>query len=190
MTTRFLLAATAALTSLSVLAACGSADDAAPEAEATTAMMDTATPEVADPALPVVAQGFVAMAAASDMFEVEAGKLAQANGKSDAIKEFGAMMVTDHTKSTADLKAAAAQVDGVQVVPMLSVKQQADLGALKGAGESFDDIYKRQQVAAHQQALVLLKNFAAAGDAQPLKDFAGKAVPVVQTHLDHVEMLP
>jgi putative membrane protein len=186
MTTRFLLAATAA--PLFVLAACGSADDAAPDAAATDAM--ASSEPAADPSLPIVAKGFVSMAAASDMFEIEAGTLAQANGKSQAVKDFGAMMVKDHTKSTADLKAAAAPIDGVSVVPILSAKQLSDLEVLKSAGESFDNVYKAQQLAAHQQALAMLQNYATAGDSEPLKAFASKTAPVVETHLGHVEMLP
>jgi putative membrane protein len=173
------------------LAACGDSEDAAaPDA----AVTDTATPADedvdAESALPVTAQGFVDKASASDMFEVEAGKLAQANGKSQQVKDFGAMMVKDHTKSTTDLKAAAANADGVTITPGLTPKQQADLDALKGAGGSFDGVYKTQQLAAHQEALALLQNFASGGDVQSLKEFATKTAPIVRAHLEHVQLLP
>jgi putative membrane protein len=184
-----LLAASAAL----ALAACGSSEDTtAPDAMATDAgaMADANAAAAADAALPTDAQHFVDMASASDMYEVEAGKLAQDMGKSQEVKDFGEMMVTDHTKSTADLKAAAANVEGVTVNPQLTPKQQSDLDALKAAGDSFDSVYKTQQVAAHQQALSLLQNYASAGDQQALKDFASKTAQVVQTHLEHAQMLP
>jgi putative membrane protein len=185
MITRFLFAATAA--PLFVLAACS---DAEPDPAATEETVAAGTEPAADPSLPVVARGFVAMAAASDLFEIQSGMLAQANGKSQAVKDFGAMMVKDHTASTADLRAAAEQVDGVSVAPMLSARQLGELEVLKSAGESFDNVFKIQQRAAHKEALALLRTYAAAGDAPPLKAFAAKTAPVVETHLGHVEMLP
>jgi putative membrane protein len=185
----FPLATIAALS----LAACGSSEDTAPDTmpTATGALADAnAAAAAADAPLPTDAQGFVDMASASDMYEVEAGKLAQTMGTAQAVKDFGKMMETDHTRSTADLKAAAAKADGVTVNAQLTPKQQADLDALKAAGDNFDSVYKTQQLAAHQQALSLLQNYASAGDQAALKDFAGKVAPVVQTHLDHAQMLP
>lgn len=186
---KFLLAASAAL----ALTACGSSEDTtAPDATATDtgALADANAAAAADAALPTDAQGFVDMASASDMYEVEAGKLAQSMGKAQEVKDFGKMMEADHTKSTADLKAAAAKADGVTVNPQLTAKQQSDLDVLKSAGDSFDSVYKTQQLAAHQQALSLLEGYASAGDQQALKDFASKTAPVVQTHLDHAQALP
>jgi putative membrane protein len=187
----FPLAAAAALS----LAACGSSDDtAAPDATATDtgamADADAAAAAAADAALPTDAQGFVDMASASDMYEVEAGKLAQTMGTAQAVKDFGKMMETDHTKSTADLKTAAGKAGGVTVNPQLTPEQQANLDALKNAGADFDSVYKTQQLDAHTKALSLLQNYASAGDQQALKDFASNVAPVVQTHLEHAQMLP
>ena len=43
---------------------------------------------------------FIQMAAMSDMYEVEAGKIASQKGQSDAVKNFGQMMVDAHSKTT------------------------------------------------------------------------------------------
>lgn len=143
----------------------------------------------ADATMPADAQGFVDMASASDMYEIEAGKLAQQMGKAQSVKDFGAMMVKDHTKATSDLKAAAAKADGVTVNPKLSAKQQADLDALKNAGDNFDATYQQQQVAAHEMALSILQNYAQSGDNAALEDFAGKTAPVVEGHLAEARKL-
>lgn len=185
---KFTLAASAAL----ALAACGSSEDTpVPEAtEPTGALAEADAAATASEApLPTDAQGFVAAASASDLYEVQAGKLAQANGTSQAVKDFGKMMEDDHTKSSADLKAAAAKAS-VTVNPQLTEKQLADLEALRNAGADFDSVYKTQQLAAHQQALSLLQGYASSGDQDALKDFAGKTAPVVQKHLEHVQTLP
>src|SRR5215471_14502615 len=43
-------------------------------------------------------KGFVDAAAVSDMYEVEAGKIAQERGQSAGVKDFGAKMVAAHTE--------------------------------------------------------------------------------------------
>lgn len=167
-TAHVLLSAAAAL----ALTACAeTSDDTTTDAEATTAMSEETAPATSDAATPTDAQGFVNAAAASDMFEVEAGKLAQANGASQAVKDFGAMMEREHTQSTAELKASASEA-GVTVAPEMTAKQQSDLDALQGAGETFDSLYKTQQIAAHEQALALLRAQVSGGTAPSLKAFA------------------
>lgn len=182
-----LLTASAAL----ALAACAQSDDTAETDAPETAVMneETATAPAADTANPSDAQGFVAAAAASDMFEIEAGKLAQQKGQSQAVKDFGAMMEREHTKSTADLKTAAADA-GATVAPQMTAKQQSDLAALQGASGNFDQLYKTQQVAAHEQALTLLRNQSSNGSAASLKAFAAKTAPVVEKHLAEARKLP
>jgi putative membrane protein len=176
------------------LSACGDTSEADSEVAATpgdgvAAETAAAVDASADSAVPTTAQGFVDMAAASDMYEIEAGKLARQMSQNQSVKEFGEMMVTDHTRSTNSLKAAAEQVEGVTVAPELSPKHRSDLEALKSAGEDFDRVYAQQQVAAHTQALSMLRGFAERGDAEPLKDFAAKTTPVVEGHLTRARSL-
>src|SRR4029078_5907270 len=45
---------------------------------------------------------FVMEAAVGGMMEVEAGNLAQQNGMSQRVKDFGSMMVTDHSKANSE----------------------------------------------------------------------------------------
>lgn len=186
-----LITAAAALT----LSACNNtAEDTTADTTASdSAMTEPATvnPDATpDAATPTTAQAFVDMASASDMYEIEAGKLAQQMGKSQAVKDFGAMMVTDHTKSTTELKTAAGKADGVTVNPKLTAKQQSDLDALKNAGDNFDATYKQQQVAAHEMALSMLQGYAQSGDNADLKAFASKTAPVVEGHLTKARNLP
>jgi len=165
------------------LAACSQSDDADTTAE------DTAVTAPATPAAPAP-QDFVNTVAASDMFEIEAAKLAQAQGTSDKIKAFAAMMIKDHTDSSAKLKEAVAGLSGVSVAPALTPKQQMDLDTLKDAGDQFDALYAQRQVAAHNDALTLLQGYADGGTEEALKTFAAGVVPVVQHHLDEAKQLP
>lgn len=140
----------------------------------------------ADAALPTDAAGFASAVAASDLYEIESGKLAASQASSADVKSFAATLQTDHSKSTADLKAAA-QGAGVTVAPALDAEKQAMLDQLKAAsGDDFDRLFIDQQATAHQKALQLLQNYSGAGDNEALKAFAAKAAAVVQGHLDHV----
>ncbi|MEO6256798.1 MAG: DUF4142 domain-containing protein [Sphingomicrobium sp.] len=147
---------------------------------------------VAEPAaLPTDAASFANAVAASDMFEIESAKLAADKATTPAIKAFAAQLVTDHQKSTVELKAAAAKATPpLTVIPVLDAEQQGLIDQLKGAnGDDFERRFVDQQSNAHQKALALLQNYAAKGDSAPLKDFASKAVTVVQGHLDHVNSI-
>jgi putative membrane protein len=172
------------------LAACGpSEEETITEDVATGQTTEAMEREQAQAGQAMEPQAFADQMAASDLYEIEAGKLAQQMGKSQSIKDFGAMMVEDHTKSSAQLKqAAAAASPAVTVNARMSAKHESDLEALRGAGEQFDSVYKRQQVAAHQQALTSLRG-QAAGQG-PFAQFAGQAAPIVEGHLERARQLP
>jgi len=142
-------------------------------------------------AMPTTAAGFVAAAAATDMYEIESGKLAQTMATMDECKTFGAMLVTDHTRSTADLKAAAGAASPAVTVPAaMPAEMQAKLDALKAAkGAAFDKLFVEQQKEVHQKALATLQSYASGGDVASLKAFASKGTPMVQGHLDKLNAM-
>jgi putative membrane protein len=187
---RALLLTAAAAAALS-LAACNKAQTDTAKQDATTAT-NTAQDAAAGPVGQMSAStigshdtpSFVANAAQSDMYEVEAGKLAQARSKTPDIKAYGKMMVDGHTATTAEMKPLAAAAG--QTPPAgLDERRQGLIDNLKTATETdFDRVYVDQQVAAHQEALTLHSGYAANGDDAGLKAFAAKTAPVVQMHLD------
>jgi putative membrane protein len=197
---KFVALSTAAALSMA-LAACGSKDNAANDAtdnmlaanEANAmdngAMM--ANDMNAAATAPMTAQAFADAASASDAYEIAASKLAETKAGSADVKTFAAQMVKDHTKSTADLKAAAAKAEGNPIpASVMTSEQQANMTKLQGlTGADFDKEYVSQQVAAHENALAALQGYAAGGDSAPLKDFAGKTATVVEGHLDMAKKL-
>lgn len=136
-------------------------------------------------------QAFADTAAASDAYEIAAGNLAKEKATSQALKDFGAMMVTAHTESTAKLKDAAAKVTpAITPNPAMTVEQEANLATLRDAtGADFDAAYKSQQVAAHAKTLAAMQGYAASGDVAELKAFASTTAPVVQDHLAKIEAM-
>ena len=140
---------------------------------------------------PMAAADFANTVAASDAFEIESGKLAEQKSTTAAVKDFAKMIQTDHKKSTEELKAAAAKAQpAITPSPALTAEQQGNLDKLKAAsGADFDKLFADQQIAAHQKALDALSAYAAGGDVPVLREFAGKVVPVVQSHLDKARAL-
>lgn len=135
---------------------------------------------------PMMANDFASTIGGSDMYEIAAGKLAETMATTPALKKFGAMLVTDHTKSSAMLKTAAAAATAKVTLPTeVPIELKAKLDALKAAtGADFDKLYVEQQKDGHQKALDALKSYATSGDQASLKKFATDATPVVQGHLD------
>jgi putative membrane protein len=140
---------------------------------------------------PTDAQGFVTAATIGNMYEIEAGKIAAARGKSPDVKAFGQMMVTDHGKIGKDMDAAV-KASGASVTPpaALDERRKGMIDNLKAAGDAdFDLAYLHQQLAAHMETDNLLKGYRDHGDNQVLKDAAGKTVPIVEHHLDEVKRI-
>jgi putative membrane protein len=134
--------------------------------------------------------GYVAMAGASDLFEIQSSQMAVSRAQSQEVRQFAQMLITHHTQTTAALTAAAAASGMAPPTPMLMPMQRKMLDELQGTpAGSFDRVYMRQQVPAHQMALALHQNYAARGDAVPLRTAATAAVPVVQQHLTRAQQL-
>ena len=188
---RHLLIAGACIAALS-LTACGpKADPAATAAPVEQAMAPAPDPAPAAPAVVTMATDFVPMAAASDMFEIEAAKVAQGKSANAEVKKFAAEMIAAHTKSSAALKKAIADSGQTMTPPAaLPADKQAMLDSLKAADAAgFDKMYVDGQVTAHQQALDLMQGYADGGDVPAIKAFATTTAPVVKGHHDMAKMM-
>jgi putative membrane protein len=135
---------------------------------------------------------FVQKAAMSDMYEIEAGKIASTKGQSDAVKQFGSMMVDAHGKTTEELKGiVASEKIKVELPTKLDAKHQAMIDDLNNAKpEDFDKTYAKQQVDGHKKAVDLFDSYAESGKNAALKQFAANTLPTIKEHLQHAEKLP
>jgi putative membrane protein len=143
------------------------------------------TKQPATPATAANGQQYVALVSGSDLFEIEAARVAQQKSQRDDVRELAGMILADHQGSTADLGRAGAQAQPpLSVAPVLNAEQQANLQALRAAdGEAFDRLWLRQQVRAHEQALTLVTAYAANGDVEPLRRHAATVAEPIQRHL-------
>ena len=105
------------------------------------------------------------------------------------MREFAQMMIADHTKSSEALKTAVQQSGKSLTMPAsLDATRQSQIAVLNRLdGQDFEREYMNQQMAAHRQALDLLKAYAASGDTAELRQFAQSTIPAVQKHHDWLE---
>ena len=125
---------------------------------------------------------FARKAAVSNMFEIEAAKLAVEKGRDDKAKEFARDMISDHGKATGELMKAA-DSQKVTLPTALDPEHQKKLDALKAASTTdFDQAYLSTQVSAHEEAVVLFDGYAKNGAAGALKSFAETTLGTLRTH--------
>lgn len=129
------------------------------------------------------AQAFADTVAASDAYQLAAAKLAQSKGRSPQVRDFAAQMLQDATVTGDELRDAARHARGVTVNPQPTPAQQQNLDALRQAGDDFDKVYSRQQVAAHEQVLATLRDYADNGMDPALSEFAADAANMAADHL-------
>ncbi len=133
--------------------------------------------------------GFVNTAAQGGMMEMQLSQLAQRNGLNQQVKEFGEMMVKDHTKANAELKSLA---NGKKLaLPTTLGKEMQDrvdsLALQSSAG--FDLKYMEVMVAAHKKDVADFEKATATLKDVDLKAFAVKTLPTLKMHLTHAETL-
>ncbi len=173
------------------LAACGEAKNVANEAETTAGdaaietatAVDTTTVMTAPPAATDTAAGYAAAVAQSDLYEIEASRLALERSNSPEIQQYAQMIIDSHGKATAELRSALAS-SGLAVTPALDARHQGLLEALRTSTPlEFDTAYLDQQTMAHSEVLGLHRSYADRGDNGAVKSFAAKTVPIVEAHL-------
>jgi putative membrane protein len=126
---------------------------------------------------------FYKKAAQAGNSEVEAGRMAQDKGASQAVKDFGAMMVKDHTAANSKLqKIAAGRGIELPTGAGLMNKTKEDMTDLR-SGSSFDKSYIKSQIKAHEDTVKLLQDEIASGKDADAQAFATDTLPTVKAHL-------
>ena len=139
----------------------------------------------------VSTQEFVKKVSISDMFEIKSSELASQKSENAEIKDFASRMVTDHTKTTEELKAAIASSNAkAKPAADLDAKHKAMLAKLeKSSGKNFDARYVAIQKDAHKEAVNLFSDYSKHGDNADVKEFAAKTLPDLKDHLSHAKAL-
>ena len=118
-------------------------------------------------------QKFIKAAIEGDIAEVDIGKLAQEKGESDAVKQFGAMLVKDH---------------GAPPPTGSSFSSKATYTKLKLlSGASFDRSFAKSMVKDHEEDIKEYKKESSKTDAAG--QLAKETLPVLQKHLQTAQSL-
>lgn len=132
---------------------------------------------------------FAMKGADGGMAEVMMGQLGEKNGSSQAVKDFGAQMVTDHTKANDELKSLAAQKNITLPATTSADHQRMHDDLAKKSGKDFDKAYMDMMVDDHQKNVDLFQNEANNGADADLKAWAAKTLPTLQSHLDKAKQI-
>jgi putative membrane protein len=129
-------------------------------------------------------EDFIKEAATSDMFEIASSKLAAERGD-DATKAFAQQMLTDHQKTTDELKQMVSSGKVKATLPTaMTSDQQSKIDKLNGLqGDDFNKQYHSDQESVHEDAVDLFKRYGEEGDNPELKAWAASTRPALEHHL-------
>jgi putative membrane protein len=132
-------------------------------------------------------QSFIKSAIEGNYAEINVGKLAQEKGKSDGVKKFGRMLVTDHTAANEKAIAAAKKI-GVTPPSGSSVTEKGTYLKLKVlSGDTFDKSFASSMVSDHKTDIEEFQKASSKSDAAG--EFAKDALPTLQKHLQEAQKL-
>lgn len=125
---------------------------------------------------------FVAAAASSNMFEIEAGNLAMQNASDQKVKDFGSMMVEHHTMANQELQTLASQMGATMPQAMMAIHREM-LENLSGkTGTEFDEDYMDAMETAHKMDILMFEAKNNNATDPNLKAYAAKTLPILETH--------
>ena len=132
---------------------------------------------------------FYKNAAEGGIAEVNAGRLAQDKGNSQQVKDFGAMMVKDHSAANEKLQALASSKN-VTLPTSASVAQMAGKAKLDVlSGGMFDKSYVKGQISAHRQTIALFRKEISSGQDADARAFATATLPTIRAHLKAINAI-
>jgi len=123
------------------------------------------------------------MSIEGDLFEIQGGKMAQEMGTTQGVRELGAVLVRDHSKSLQDAKELAAEY-GIDVPDSPSPSQQWELRAVREfQGREFDRWYADLEVQDHVQDIQEATDERDDGCNREIREDAAQEIPTLQQHL-------
>jgi len=126
---------------------------------------------------------FLETVARHGMAEVEMGRLAQQNGGSQQVKDFGKRMVDDHSKANDEVKRIAT-AKGVTLPTDMDSSHKRKLDKMsKKTGNDFDRAYMDDMVDDHQKDVKEFRSMAKNAKDADVRSFASTTLPTLEQHL-------
>ena len=121
------------------------------------------------------------------MMEVQLGQLAGQKASAQDVKDFGAMMVRDHSKGGDKLKAIAT-TKNLTLPDSLSPDMQKEMTDLQNKdGKDFDMAYISMMVDDHKKDIKEFENEAKNGSDADIRGFADSSLHMLNMHLNAAE---
>lgn len=132
---------------------------------------------------------FAKNAAFGEMQDLKFSQLAAHNAGSDAVRDFAAEVVADHTQAADDLNRAAFK-ENISLPTEMATRDQATyerLSQLNGA--AFDRAYVQEIVRDLQADLQVYRHEVVSGNDAMIRNFASRTVPFLEKHLEAAHRL-
>jgi putative membrane protein len=138
---------------------------------------------------PQKVEDFVQEAALGGLMEVELGRYAEQNAVNPRVKNFGAMMVRDHSKANDELKTVASAKNMTLPNVMDNNHQNKVDDLKKKTGADFDKSYMDEMVDDHEKDVDKFRKQAESGTDPEVKAFATKTLEVLLVHQDSAKQI-
>lgn len=128
---------------------------------------------------------FIREATLANTKEIMAGQMAVRKGRMASVRNYGSMMVSDHTMAGDKLKRIARRKNFM--VPM--VKPAADPMLTRSMGNTFDRNYVTMMVADHKNAVALFERASRDVRDPDVRMFAANTLPTLRQHLMKIQQI-
>src|ERR1700744_2592559 len=143
--------------------------------------------QIPQPDPDTTAKHFLIVASIGNLQEVSAGQQAAQKGKRADVREFGQMMVKDHSDAEQKLLQLV-RSRGFNLPSAATGGIQSDLN-LKNAGDDFDRLYVHAMVSGHGNMVQMFQTYAINGKDPAVKAFAQQLLPALREHLTAIKAL-
>lgn len=132
---------------------------------------------------------FVMDAAMADMMEIQSANIAQQNAMSQAVKDYAAMMLRDHTAASNELKTLASSRNTMLTdsLPADAREHMDEMQKMKG--KAFDSHYMKMMTDDHSKVISKFENASNTATDPDLKAWATKQLPILRMHLDSAKAI-
>jgi putative membrane protein len=121
--------------------------------------------------------------------EVKMGELAKAQGQSKDVRDYGQMLIDDHSKANQKAMAVAKSMNvTAPAEPTAKQKQEHDAMA-KMSGSQFDSMFINHMVQDHQEDIGKYTAQAQSGDSSKVTDYAKETLPTLRSHLSKAQSI-
>jgi putative membrane protein len=123
----------------------------------------------------------------SDQKEIQAGEIAQKNGKSKAVRDYGKMLVRDHT--SADEKVTAlAHKENVDLLAATPAPGPNEMGTM-ATGPDFDKKFAQEMLDDHRKAIAALTAARDQTTDPQLRKLLTDLLPTLEKHADAAQKI-